>query len=85
NLSVAALFTGGLVAGLILAAALALALHVHTPAVPASPPAAAAVRLTTFLAALPVIGLGAVIFFGIDLGLLTPTEASAAAAGYALV
>lgn len=85
NLSVGALFTGGLVAGLVLAAALAVALHLDAPALPASPPSPWATRGRTLLAALPVIGLGCLIFFSIDLGFLTPTEAAAAAAIYALV
>lgn len=85
NLSVGALFTGGLVAGVILAAVLAVALQCDAPAQAPAPPVAASARWRAFWAALPVIGLGGVIFFGIDFGLLTPTEAAAAAAGYALL
>lgn len=84
NLSVAALFTGGLIAGLLLAAALAVALHVHAPALPSSVPASWTVRGRMAVRALPVVGLGLVIVLGIDFGWLTPTEASAAAATYAL-
>jgi tripartite ATP-independent transporter DctM subunit len=84
NLSVGALFSGGLVAGLILAAAMALTLHLE--AGPARRPVAAPCeRRRAFFAAVPVFGLALVVFFGIRLGIATPTEAASIAAVYALV
>lgn len=83
NLSVGSLFEGGLVAGLILAAAMAAMLHrsADAPARPAAPPGE---RLSALVAAVPVLGLALVVFLGIRLGIATPTEAAAIAAVYAL-
>ena len=84
GLSVSALFEGGLIAGLILAAAMAAMLHwsADTPARPATDRRA---RLAALGAATPVFGLALVVFFGIRLGVATPTEAAAVASVYALV
>lgn len=84
NLSVGALFEGGLVAGLILAVAMAVMLHVSADT-PARPAADRRERLSTFVAAVPVFGLALVVFFGIRLGIATPTEAAAVASVYALI
>ncbi len=84
NLSIGALFEGGLVAGLILAAAMATMLH-HSADTPSRPPAEFGERFATFIAAIPVFGLALVVFFGIRLGMTTPTEAAAVASVYALV
>lgn len=84
DLSVGALFSGGLVAGLVLAAAMALMLHFIAASVP-RPPASGRDRLAALVGALPALGLGAVVFLGIRLGIATPTEAAALAAVYALV
>lgn len=84
NLSVGALFEGGLVAGLILAAAMAAMLHVSADTSP-RPAASRHERLAAFLAAVPVFGLALVVFFGIRLGFATPTEAAAIACVYALI
>ncbi|MCM5552125.1 TRAP transporter large permease subunit [Pleomorphomonas sp. NRK KF1] len=84
NLSVGALFEGGLIAGLILAAAMAAMLHISADT-PARPSAHWRERLTALGAAAPVFGLALVVFFGIRLGLATPTEAAAIASVYALV
>jgi len=84
GLSVGALFEGGLIAGLILAAAMAMMLHVSADT-PARPPACRCERLAAFVAAAPVFGLALVVFFGIRLGVATPTEAAAVASIYALV
>jgi tripartite ATP-independent transporter DctM subunit len=83
NLSVGALFTGGLVAGVILAAAMALMLHTSADA-PARAAVSATERRHAFIAATPVFGLALVIFLGIRLGIATPTEAACLAAVYAL-
>ncbi|MCM5560360.1 TRAP transporter large permease subunit [Pleomorphomonas sp. JP5] len=83
NLSVGALFEGGLVAGLILAAAMAVMLHISADS-PARPSANRRERFIAFGAAAPVFGLALVVFFGIRLGLATPTEAAAIASVYAL-
>ncbi|MDY0241916.1 MAG: TRAP transporter large permease subunit [Rhodospirillaceae bacterium] len=85
NLSVGALFTGGLVAGLFLAAALAVAIHFMADGKNGLPPASREERLRTAKRALPVLGLAAVIFFGIRLGFATPTEAAALAVLYTLL
>lgn len=84
NLSVGALFEGGLVAGLILAAAMAAMLHFSADT-PSRPAADRIERLSTFVAAVPVFGLALVVFFGIRLGVATPTEAAAVASVYALI
>lgn len=84
DLSVGALFTGGLVAGIGIALALALALD--RDAAPTRRTAATAgERRRALTAALPALGLAAVVFLGIRLGLATPTEAASLAAAYALV
>ncbi|MBS1168257.1 MAG: transporter permease [Proteobacteria bacterium] len=84
NLSVGALFEGGLFAGLILAASMAAMLHfsADTPSRAAVDPSE---RLSAFVAAVPVFGLALVVFFGIRLGIATPTEAAAVASVYALI
>lgn len=84
ELSVGALFTGGLIAGLALAAALALALHLSAGA-PTRKRARPGERRRALFAALPVLGLALVVFFGIRLGIATPTEAASIAAVYALI
>lgn len=83
NLSVGSLFTGGLIAGLILAAAMAVMLH-RTADAPARPAASSGERFTALVAALPVLGLALVVFLGIRMGIATPTEAAAIASVYAL-
>lgn len=84
NLSVGSLFAGGLAAGLVLALALAVVLHLSVPAAPVRAPATARDRAAAARRALPAIGLAALVFFGIRLGFATPTEAAALAACYVL-
>jgi tripartite ATP-independent transporter DctM subunit len=86
GLSVGGLFTGGLVAGFVLAAALAVALHRMGGVERAGRvPADAVERRAALRGAVPVIGLAVLILLGIRFGLVTPTEAAAVAAVYALV
>jgi tripartite ATP-independent transporter DctM subunit len=84
DLSVSALFTGGLIAGLFLALVLAAALYRISPEKTGRAPASAGVRVKAVLEALPVLGLAAIILLGIRFGIVTVTEASAVAAVYAL-
>ena len=84
NLSVGALFTGGLVAGLFLCAAMAIALHVQSSEVRGGARAEWRTRGSAFVAALPVLGLALIILFGIRFGIVTTTEAAAISALYAL-
>ena len=88
ELSVNALFMGGLAGGAVLAAAFAVALYRLSrtpPQFSVSAPASSAERLRRFVAALPVLALIAIILLGIRLGLVTTTEASALAALYSLL
>lgn len=84
NLSVGALFEGGVVAGLILAATMAAMLHVFADS-PARSASGGRERLSTLIEAVPIFGLAVVVFFGIRLGIATPTEAAAVASVYALI
>lgn len=84
NLSVGALFQGGLVAGLFLAAVLALALQRTSHEQAGAAPASGAERRAAARAALPVLGLALIVVAGIRFGVVTTTEAAALAAGYAL-
>lgn len=84
NLSVGALFEGGLIAGLVLATAMATMLHVSTDT-PGRPATDRRERFSAFVAAVPVFGLALVVFLGIRLGIATPTEAAAVASVYALI
>jgi tripartite ATP-independent transporter DctM subunit len=84
DLSVGALFMGGLAAGLFLALVLACALHFLSAEKASGVPATRAQRTAAFLAALPVIGLAVIVLAGIRLGLVTTTEAGALACAYTL-
>jgi tripartite ATP-independent transporter DctM subunit len=86
NLSVGSLMVGGFFAGLVLAAALAIALHLtaREAAMP-SARATGAQRLRALRDALPALGLACVVVLGIRFGVVTTTEAAAVAALYALV
>lgn len=86
NLSVGSLLVGGFVAGLILAVALGIGIHLTVrDTVDRQPRASGAERASRFVSALPAIGLGIVVVLGIRFGLVTVTEASALAVAYALV
>lgn len=82
NLPVGPLLVGGLIAGLVLA--VALALSIHFTGAPAAPHSREAMRLRLAIGALPVFGLAFIVVLGIRLGLVTPTEAAALAAAYTL-
>lgn len=85
NLSVGSLLVGGFVAGLVLALALGIALHLTSRGEkPARARATAGERSRAFLASLPAIGLGVIVVVGIRFGVVTTTEASALAVAYAL-
>ncbi|WP_185984582.1 TRAP transporter large permease subunit [Aureimonas mangrovi] len=85
NLSVGALFAGGLAAGLFLAIVLGVTLHLVSRGVPGLDRAGPGARRAAFMRALPVLGLAIVIVLGIRFGFVTTTEAAALAALYALV
>jgi tripartite ATP-independent transporter DctM subunit len=85
NASVAALFLGGVIPGLIIAAAMmtVVAITAKRRGFPlAEPPAN---RMRVFARALLPLGMPVVLLGGIYGGLFTPTEASAVAAFYALL
>lgn len=85
NLPVGPLLVAGLGAGLLLAAALAVAIAVTSKdVVRPSPPEASSWRRLALRAA-PVFGLGLIVVLGIRLGVVTPTEAAGIAAAYTLV
>ncbi|WP_165223789.1 TRAP transporter large permease [Affinirhizobium pseudoryzae] len=84
NLSVGALLTGGFFAGALMAACLAIAIHLSIRTTGEGRPATGGQRLRAAAAALPAFGLGAIVVVGIRFGVATPTEAAALAALYAL-
>ncbi|MBI1621744.1 TRAP transporter large permease subunit [Aquamicrobium sp. cd-1] len=83
NLPVGPLLIGGLVAGLFLAAALAIAIRLASGNV-APPPVDPLPRRTLAFRALPVFGLALLVVLGIRFGIVTPTEAAGMAALYTL-
>lgn len=89
NLSVAALFLGGILPGLIVVPLLMLLAYSHAKR--GGPDYAATQRFslrevgTTFVRAIPALGLAVVISGGIFSGLFTPTEASAVAVIYTVL
>ena len=85
DLSVGRLFVGGLVAALVLAAAMAVGLRWSAAPGARLPRASRSERLAALGGGLPVLGLVLVILFGLRFGVVTTTEAAALAALYALV
>lgn len=86
NLSVGALFTGGLVAGLVLAVMLAAALYLMSRKMSERPHRASVFeRWQAFCTALPALGLALIILGGIRFGIVTTTEAAALAGLYSLL
>ncbi len=84
DLSVGRLLVGGLFAGLVMAASLAIAIHLTTRNQPGGGRAGPGERKRSFLAALPAFGLGIIVVVGIRIGIVTTTEAAALAAAYTL-
>lgn len=84
NLPVGPLLVGGLFAGLALAAALAVAIHLTAGAAELAPHKASPLSWRLVARAMPVFGLGLIVVAGIRFGLVTPTEAAAVAAAYTL-
>ncbi|TNB48778.1 TRAP transporter large permease subunit [Martelella lutilitoris] len=84
DLSVGKLLVGGLFAGLVMAASLAIAIHLTTRDQPGGERASPGERKRTFLAAVPAFGLGIIVVVGIRIGIVTTTEAAALAAAYTL-
>ncbi len=84
NLSVGGLLYGGLWAGLVMVAALAVSFHLTSREAPSGRAAPVAERLAGAWGALPAFGLCLVVVFGIRYGLVTTTEAAALAAFYTL-
>lgn len=85
NLPVGELMMGGLVAGLVLTLVLAIVIHLTAPPVEARPAAPREPILPLAIRTLPVVGMGVIVVAGIRLGLVSPTEAAALAAGYTLI
>lgn len=84
GLSVGGLLYGGLWAGLLMVAALAVSFHLTSRESGSGRPATARERWASAAGALPAFGLGLVVVFGIRWGLVTTTEAAALAAFYTL-
>ena len=84
SLPVGPLLVGGVFAGGLMAACLAVAIHVCVDEGSSSLPASGEVRRSAAAAALPALGLGVIVVAGIRLGVVTTTEAAAVAAFYAL-
>lgn len=84
NLSVGSLLTGGFFAGFLMAACLAVAIHLSVRARPDGRAATAGERGRAALVALPAFGLGVIVVAGIRFGVVTPTEAAALACAYTL-
>lgn len=85
DLSTGKLLAGGFVAGLVMAATLALTIHL-TGATAASADRATVDECRRFgVRALPAFGLGIIVVAGIRAGVVAPTEAAALAAAYTLV
>nr|WP_246422593.1 TRAP transporter large permease subunit [Mycoplana azooxidifex] len=84
SLPVGPLLVGGVFAGGLMAACLAVAIHVCVDEGSSSLPASGEVRRSAAAAALPALGLGVIVVAGIRLGVVTTTEAAAVAAFYTL-
>lgn len=85
DLSTGKLLAGGFVAGLVMAATLAIAIHLNGAAAAGEGRASAADRRRFAVRALPAFGLGIIVVAGIRAGVVAPTEAAALAAVYTLL
>ena len=87
NVSVAALFVGGLIPALVLAAAIMVYIYLQARRGNMAPPRPTGLRelRRAFVGALIPLGLPLIIFGGILGGVMTPTEAAAVAVFYAAI
>nr|CAD6429055.1 ABC transporter permease [Rhizobium sp. Q54] len=85
DLSVGALLVGGAYAGLLMALCLAVAIRLANGDSARSVRAGGDERRKALVKAVPALGLVGVVVGGIRFGVVTPTEAAALAAGYALL
>src|SRR3954470_14507191 len=87
NASLGALFLGGVVPGLLMAAAMMIVVWITAMRrdFPVEPPAAAGTRARIFSRAVLPLGMPVILLGGIYSGAFTPTEASAVAAFYTML
>ncbi len=88
NTSIAAMFAGGIVPGLMMAGAMMLVIYIKARQgvfPPPRPRATSEEKLTSAKEALLPLGTPVILMGGILLGIMTPTEAAAIAAAYALI
>lgn len=85
DLSTGKLLAGGFVAGLLMAATLAVAIHVNGATTARTARASAGESRRLGVRALPAFGLGIIVVAGIRAGVVSPTEAAALAAAYTLI
>ncbi|MBD9491648.1 TRAP transporter large permease [Ensifer sp. ENS11] len=85
DLSTGKLLAGGFVAGLVMAATLAVAIHFNGATTASADRVSAGECRRLGVRALPAFGLGIIVVAGIRAGVVAPTEAAALAAAYTLV
>nr|WP_245449220.1 TRAP transporter large permease subunit [Ensifer sp. NM-2] len=85
DLSTGKLLAGGFVAGLVMAATLAVAIHLNGATTASGDRVSAGECRRLGVRALPAFGLGIIVVAGIRAGVVAPTEAAALAAAYTLV
>lgn len=85
DLSTGQLLAGGFFTGLVMAATLAVAIHLNGATTASTARASAGERRRFGMRALPAFGLGVIVVAGIRTGVVSPTEAAALAAAYTLL
>jgi tripartite ATP-independent transporter DctM subunit len=85
NLSIGSLLVGGFFAGGLMAACLAVAIHLTVRRRATQAPATSRQRWQAAASAIPAFGLGVIVVVGIRIGIVTTTEAAALAALYTLL